>query len=731
MMASLLKKLCRSKIFYSCSQNHIFGCSFCFSTSITQNETTPKPQSIVVEYLLSTFGFSPEKAVWASKNLNHLKSFEKPESVLNFLKGYGFDDTQIKKLVSLYPQSLCCDVERTLKPKFEGLEGLGFTGPELAHLILSNHMVLRSSFERNVRPKIEFWRGILGSVELMSKFFRAKQWLLNFSLELRLIPNLALLRKFGIPDDRITMIVQRHPRLILQKPEDLKALAKRVEGMGIPHDSAMFVWALSILQRISKARFHAKLEFMKSLGWSEADFLSAFRKNPIFLTVSELMMKKKIDFLVNEAGCKQPELVHNPQFLMFSLDKRLVPRHHVMQVLKSKGLHSGNYSLGREMSFEVRVFQFAISILSCISTLSKTTLKPQSIVEEYLLSTLGFSPEKATWASEQLNHLKSLENPESVLNCLKSYGFEDTQIKKLVSWYPRWLCFDVETTLKPKFEGLQGLGFSGPELIQLILTNPVILRSSFDRSVRPKIEFWREILGSFELMSKSLRTKQCLLDFSLNQRMLPNLAFLREFGIPDERISLIVQRHPRFISQKPEGMKELAERVEGMGIPRGSKMFVWALNTLRMVTKDKLDGKLGVMKSLGWSEADFLSAFQKSPIFLTVSETMLKKKVDFLVNEAGCKPSELAQKPILLMFSLDKRLIPRYHVMQVLKSKSLNNVKYSLVSIMSYSEKMFVKNFLLCHKKEAPELLDWYIASSKGGAHSNTGLKPAEKQTRK
>ncbi|KAJ0975156.1 hypothetical protein J5N97_017121 [Dioscorea zingiberensis] len=356
MMASLLKKFCRSKIFYSCSQNHIFGCSFCFSTSITQSKTTPKPQSLVAEYLLSTFDFSPEKAVWASKNLNHLKSFEKPESVLNFLKGYGFDDTQIKKLVSLYPQSLCCDVERTLKPKFEGLQGLGFTGPELAHLILSNHMVLRSSFERNVRPKIEFWRGILGSVELMSKFFRAKQWLLNFSLELRLIPNLALLRKFGIPDDRITMIVQRHPRLILQKPEDLKALAKRVEGMGIPHDSAMFVWALSILQRISKARFHAKLEFMKSLGWSEADFLSAFRKNPIFLTVSEPMMKKKIDFLVNEAGCKQPELVHNPKFLMFSLDKRLVPRHHVMQVLKSKGLHSGNYSLGYIMSQSEEMF---------------------------------------------------------------------------------------------------------------------------------------------------------------------------------------------------------------------------------------------------------------------------------------------------------------------------------------------------------------------------------------
>ncbi|KAM0936868.1 putative transcription regulator mTERF family [Dioscorea sansibarensis] len=92
--------------------------------------------------------------------------------------------------------------------------------------------------------------------------------------------------------------------------------------MGMPHESSMFVWALSILQTINKTRFHAKVEFMKSLGWSEADFLSVFQKNPIFLTVSETMMKKKIDFLVNEAGCKLSELARDPRFLMFSLDKR-------------------------------------------------------------------------------------------------------------------------------------------------------------------------------------------------------------------------------------------------------------------------------------------------------------------------------------------------------------------------------------------------------------------------
>ncbi|KAH7652693.1 mTERF domain-containing protein mitochondrial protein [Dioscorea alata] len=366
----------------------------------------------------------------------------------------------------------------------------------------------------------------------------------------------------------------------------------------------------------------------------------------------------------------------------------------------------------------------------CFSTTiihSKTITKPQSIVVDYLLSRFGFSREKAAWASKHLNPLKFLEKAETVLDFLKSYSFDDSQIKKLVSLYPKALCCNVERNLKPKFEGLQSLGFSGQELVHLILSNYMVLGCNFERNVRPKIEFWKEILGSFELMSKSLRGKQCLLSFSLEQRALPNLAFLREFGVSDERITLIVQRHPKFLAQKPDELRELAEKVEGMGIRRDSRMFVWALNTLRMVSKTKFDGKLEVLKSLGWAEADFLLAFQKNPIFLTVSETMLKKKIDFLVNEAGCKPSELAQNPTLLMFSLEKRLIPRFHVMQVLKSKRLNNGNYSLLSTMSYSEKMFVKNFLLCRKKDAPEVYDWYISSCKGNKHSHSVLKPVDK----
>lgn len=283
---------------------------------------------------MTSLGLSSEKAAIASKHLSPLRFPANPESVLNFLRSYGFDESQIKKLVSWHPKWLLCDVEKTLRPKFEAFQALGFSGSNLRQLVLFNPIIPHQSLENSLRPRILFWRDLLGSVENAMKLFKAKPWLLSYSLERRVLPNFWLLREFGIPDNRITLIVQRQPRLILLKPDDLKALARKVEEMGVPHESNMFVWALSILHKINKTRFHAKLEFMKSLGWSEVDFLSAFQKNPIFLTVSEMMMKKKIDFLMNEAGCKLSELVRDPRLLVFSLDKRLFPRHHVMQVLK-------------------------------------------------------------------------------------------------------------------------------------------------------------------------------------------------------------------------------------------------------------------------------------------------------------------------------------------------------------------------------------------------------------
>ncbi|RWW03425.1 hypothetical protein GW17_00033414 [Ensete ventricosum] len=73
---------------------------------------------IMVEYLVNSCGFSPIEAAKVSKPIMHLRSIEKSVVILNFMISQGLDGATIKKVISLKPIYLCCNVETNLISKF-------------------------------------------------------------------------------------------------------------------------------------------------------------------------------------------------------------------------------------------------------------------------------------------------------------------------------------------------------------------------------------------------------------------------------------------------------------------------------------------------------------------------------------------------------------------------------------------------------------------------------------
>ncbi|EHA8591187.1 putative transcription termination factor MTERF2, chloroplastic [Cocos nucifera] len=149
---------------------------------------------------------------------------------------------------------------------------------------------------------------------------------------------------------------------------------------------------------------------------------------------------------------------------------------------------------------------------------------------------------------------------------------------------------------------------------------------------------------------------------------MPNLSLLRECGISDPKTAMVLRKSPTLILRNPQNIRDLMERVERMGVPRSSGMFLWVLWASNLISEATLNSKLRLMKSFGWSEVEFFAAFRKSPLFVTNSEGMLSAKMAFLVKEAGYKPSKVALRPKLLMHSLEKRMKPRLRVMQMLEA---------------------------------------------------------------
>ncbi|CAL9083582.1 unnamed protein product [Musa textilis] len=175
---------------------------------------------------------------------------------------------------------------------------------------------------------------------------------------------------------------------------------------------------------------------------------------------------------------------------------------------------------------------------------------------------------------------------------------------------------------------------------------------------------------------------------------------------------MILRHRPLLIILKAEALKASISRVEGLGVARTSGMFLYTLCVLHSVSEKRYKAHLEFFKGFGWSEDDFLAAFRKCPTLVEVSLKSLQRKMEFLVNEAGCAPSYLAPRPVILLMSLEKRLMPRHRIVTGLKSRGVCISNHSISSYMSYPEKTFLEKFINCYK-EYPELIELYNVASK------------------
>ncbi|RWW50334.1 hypothetical protein BHE74_00043429 [Ensete ventricosum] len=338
-----------------------------FLSTHSYSAASGAPQSsFMAEYLVSSCGFDPDEAAKASKLLGRIESRHQPDSVLGFFKSHGFDDAQMKRVLSVNPQWLLLDVKNTLAPKFRALQDLGFSCSDITHIVRSNNNFISHKLP-NILSKIQFWQGLLGSNDLLVKLCKRNRWFLGYSIEKRIQPNIEILRDCGITDQKRSMIMRHRPFLLTQKSETLNALISWVEGLGVARTSGMFHWAVAALHSVSEKNFKAHLELFKGFGWSEDDFLAAFRKAPTLVGCSLKSLQRKMEFLVNETRCASSYLATRPVILLMSLEKRLIPRYRILTGLKSRGLYNGNIQMLSYMTYPEKKFleKFVIRYKEC------------------------------------------------------------------------------------------------------------------------------------------------------------------------------------------------------------------------------------------------------------------------------------------------------------------------------------------------------------------------------
>ncbi|KAK6945942.1 Transcription termination factor, mitochondrial/chloroplastic [Dillenia turbinata] len=317
---------------------------------------TTNPRSSTVSYLINECGLSPESAISASR-LVQLEISSKPDSVLSFLKAHGFSDTHITKSVRRHPRILTSDIQKTLLPKFEFLHSIGVSRPAIVEIVSKHPKLVFTSLKRRILPTYEFLKRVLQCDDRVLHVLKGIPRILSVDLSKDVVPNVEHVRKLGAPTNCLCILLKSHCSAVLLKHVEFVAACDEVMKMGFDPRKTGFVVAVRVLGgRSGKLSFERKLKVYESWGWSKDEVLMAFRKYPQCMMLSVEKIQEGMDFFVNEMGLYCPMIANNPHILVYSLEKRIMPRCSVIKTLTMKGLLQKNVCFSSVLIVTENVF---------------------------------------------------------------------------------------------------------------------------------------------------------------------------------------------------------------------------------------------------------------------------------------------------------------------------------------------------------------------------------------
>ncbi|XAR61289.1 hypothetical protein NMG60_11034939 [Bertholletia excelsa] len=329
-----------------------------------------------------------------------------------------------------------------------------------------------------------------------------------------------------------------------------------------------------------------------------------------------------------------------------------------------------------------------------------------SYVVSYLVNSCGLSPEVAISVSSKFS-FGSPEKPDSVLNLLKQQGFTKSQISAIVRRRPVLLRSNVKTLL-PKFEFFQSIGVSRADLAKTLSFNPTLVTRSLENQLIPCYNFLKSVVQSDKNVIAAMRRTSWIFLIDFRKDLIPNVTLLREIGVPDSSIALLLTHFPEALIPKNAKFREVVNEVKDMGFDPLKTTFVLAVHARSGDNKLTWNRSYEAYRKVGWSNDEIISAFRKHPSCMIISEKKIMNTINFLVKKMGWDYRMIVRCPALLFFNLEKRIIPRCLVIQVLASKGLIKKDMSLSTILLPGEKHFLDRFVTRFEEEVPLLLNVY-----------------------
>ncbi|TXG54828.1 hypothetical protein EZV62_020084 [Acer yangbiense] len=236
----------------------------------------------------------------------------------------------------------------------------------------------------------------------------------------------------------------------------------------------------------------------------------------------------------------------------------------------------------------------------------------------------------------------------------------------------------------------------------------------------PFIDFLKGFLQTDDNLTRALLKVSPVIGRNFEKIIVPNINTLRAYGVPEPHIvKLFLLAHRSFLLRF-DLFEKRVDAIEKMGFEPTSKSFTLAVRSMATISKSNWEKKKEILINLGWSEDEFYFAFKRQPIFVLTSVKKIEILMDFFVEKLGLKPSDIVRRPNLLLASLEGRIIPRWSVIKVLKSKKLLEKDVDVGLSLAVNSKQFEKKFVIPYMDKTPEVMKAYQGSDLPALLSST-----------
>ncbi|KAM0018966.1 putative transcription regulator mTERF family [Helianthus debilis subsp. tardiflorus] len=248
-------------------------------------------------------------------------------------------------------------------------------------------------------------------------------------------------------------------------------------------------------------------------------------------------------------------------------------------------------------------------------------------------------------------------------------------------------------------ECLKGFRFSSVTITRVLEEFPMVITMS-EEQIWGKVEFLLGIGIHRSKIDSVIRMYPGVLGFGVENKLKPLIGEFSEMGFEPKEIRDEIVRNPKILRSEVGELSKCLRMLNSLKCRVPVKEKIFSDGAFRASYNVKL--RIDCLHKHGLSYRDAFSVLWREPRVVLYDLDEIDKKIEFLINVMKFDVYCLVEVPEYLGVHFDKQIVPRYNVIEYLRSKGGIGDEVGLRSLVKFSRlrfyNLYVKPYPECEK---------------------------------